>query len=156
NRGCGELIKYTVSCSRTHEMTKLYTHCGCCSQCLDRRFAILAADAGEHDPEEMYKVALLTGERGKPYDQTMAGSYVRTALELRDMSELSFFGRFSGETVRVCLGFPSLKSDDVACQVFDLHQRHVHAIWNVLKAAVEKPELVKRSLPSSSMLMMTV
>src|SRR5262249_28942467 len=115
-------------------------------------------DGGEDDPEEMYKVELLTGERGKPRDQTMAESYVRTASELRDMSELAFFGRFGGETARVCLGFPSLKSDDVACQVFDLHQRHGQAIWSVLKAAVEKhsAELVKRSLPSSSILMMTV
>src|SRR5215468_8918467 len=28
NLGCGELIKYTVSCTRTYEMIKLYTHCG--------------------------------------------------------------------------------------------------------------------------------
>jgi Queuosine biosynthesis protein QueC len=157
-RGYGPLIKRTVSCTRSYDITKLHTHCGCCSQCLDRRFAVLAAEAAEYDPEEMYKVELLTGERGKPHDQTMVESYVRTAMELRDMSELAFFGRFSGETARVCLGFPSLKSDEVACQVFDLHQRHAQAIWSVLKAAVEKhsAELVKRSLPSSSMLMITV
>ena len=98
NRGCGELVKYTVSCTRTYEMTKLYTHCGCCSQCLDRRFAVLAANAAGHDPVEMYRVELLAGARDRPNDQTMAESYVRTALELREMSELEFFGRFSGET----------------------------------------------------------
>jgi 7-cyano-7-deazaguanine synthase in queuosine biosynthesis len=157
-RGCGPLIKHTVSCTRSYDITKLHTHCGCCSQCLDRRFAVLAADAAEHDPAEMYKVELLTGERNRPNDQTMAESYVRTAVELRDLGELAFFGRFSGEAARVCSGFPALKSDDVARQVLGLHQRHGQAIWEVLKAAVENhsAELVKQSLPPSSVLMMTV
>jgi hypothetical protein len=42
----------------------LHTHCGCCSQCLDRRFAVLAAHAADHDPVEMYKVELV-GEKLK-------------------------------------------------------------------------------------------
>jgi hypothetical protein len=106
----------------------------------------------------MYKVELLTGERRTPKDQTMAESYTRTALELRDVDELAFFGRFSGETARVCSGFPALKIDDVARQVLELHQRHGQAISDVLKAAIENhsAELLKRSLPSSSVLVMTV
>jgi hypothetical protein len=158
DRGCGELIKHTVSCTRTYEMTKLYTHCGCCSQCLDRRFAVLAANAARHDPVEMYKVELLTGARDRPNDQTMTESYVRTALELREMSELAFFGRFSAETARVRDGFPSLTADEVGRQVLNLHQRHAQAIGEVLKAGVEthSAELVSKSLPSSSVLMMTV
>jgi hypothetical protein len=88
----------------------------------------------------------------------MAESYVRTALELREMNELAFFGRFSGETVRVRDGFPSLSADEVGWQVLNLHQRHAQAIGEVLKAGVEKhsEELINRSLSSSSVLMMTV
>jgi 7-cyano-7-deazaguanine synthase in queuosine biosynthesis len=158
DRGCGGLIKHTVSCTRTYDITKLHTHCGCCSQCLDRRFAVLAASAAEHDPVEMYKVELLAGKRDKDDDKTMAESYVRTALELRDMGELAFFGRFSGETARVLTSFPSLSADDVGRRVFNLHQKHARAIGDVLKAAVERhsAELVNRSLPPSSLLMMTV
>ncbi|MBA3518414.1 MAG: hypothetical protein H0T75_12405, partial [Rhizobiales bacterium] len=70
--GCGDLIRETVSCTRVHEATKLHTHCGCCSQCLDRRFGVLAAAAGEHDPVEMYRIELLTGDRDKPLDRVMA------------------------------------------------------------------------------------
>ena len=139
DHGCGPLIKHTVSCTRSYDITRLHTHCGCCSQCLDRRFAILAADAAEHDPVEMYKVELLTGPRERPNDQTMAESYVRTALELRDMDERQFFDRFGGETSRVCSGFSALKSDDVARQVLDLHHRHGQAIVDVLNA-VQKPQ----------------
>jgi hypothetical protein len=88
----------------------------------------------------------------------MAESYVRTALEIRELGELAFFGRFSGETARVCSGLPAFKSDDVARQVLELHQCHGQAIWDVLKAAVENhsADLVKRSLPPSSVLMIAV
>jgi hypothetical protein len=106
----------------------------------------------------MYKVELLTGERRTPRDQTMAESFTRTALELRDLDEFAFFGRFSGETARVCSGLPALKTDDVARRVLELHQRHGQAISDVLKAAIENhsAQLLKRSLPPSSVLVMTV
>jgi 7-cyano-7-deazaguanine synthase in queuosine biosynthesis len=158
DHGCEGLIKHTVSCTRVYDITKLHTHCGCCSQCLDRRFAILAANAADHDPVEMYKVELLAGPRDEADDQTMAESYVRTALELRELGDLAFFGRFGGETGRVLTCFPSLSADEVGRRVFDLHQRHARAIMDVLKSGVERhsEELVNRSLPPSSLLMMTV
>ena len=62
-------------------MTKLKTHCGCCLQCLDRRFATLAAGLGEAEPEEMYAVDLLTGPRDEGPDRTMAANFVRHARE---------------------------------------------------------------------------
>jgi hypothetical protein len=106
----------------------------------------------------MYKVELLAGARDRPNDQTMAECCVRTALELRGMGEHAFFGRFSGETVRVCPGFPALKADEIGRRVFDLHQRHAQAIGAVLEDAVQehRAELVNRSLPPSSVLMITV
>jgi hypothetical protein len=36
DHSCGGLIKHTVSCTRVYDITKLHTHCGCCSQCLER------------------------------------------------------------------------------------------------------------------------
>jgi 7-cyano-7-deazaguanine synthase in queuosine biosynthesis len=39
---CADLIKYSASCSHVREMTTLHTHCGKCSQCIDRRIAVLA------------------------------------------------------------------------------------------------------------------
>jgi len=48
-----------VSCARIREMTVPQTHCGVCSQCVDRRFAVLAARLEAHDPETLYKLDLL-------------------------------------------------------------------------------------------------
>lgn len=157
-RGCGELIKDSVSCTRTHDATTPQTHCGRCSQCLDRRFGVLAAGCETHDPKEIYKVHLLTGTRNDSVDQTIAESYVRTALELHEISELAFFGRYSGECLRACSGFPSLSADTVAQKVFDLHRRHGREIWNVLNNAVKdhSVELLQGALPPSSLLMMAI
>jgi hypothetical protein len=80
------------------------------------------------------------------------------AAELRDVDERAFFDRFSGETSRVCSGFPARRPDDVACRVLALHQRHEQAIGDVLTTAVKnhRAELVKGTVTFTSVLMMTV
>jgi hypothetical protein len=60
-------------------MTKMYPHCGKCSQCIDRRFAMLAASQEGEDPAEAYSVDLLLGKRGAGPDREMALSFVRSA-----------------------------------------------------------------------------
>jgi hypothetical protein len=79
-------------------------------------------------------------------------------LELRDIDERTFFDRFSGETSRVCSGFPAQKADDVACRVLGLHQRHGQAVGEVLTNAVKdhSAELVSGSVAPSSVLVMAV
>jgi hypothetical protein len=65
------------------------------------------------------------------------------------MDEFAFFSRFGGETARVCSGFPAERTDDVARNVLELHQRHGQVVSKVLKAAIENhsAQLLKRSLP---------
>src|SRR5215218_4696273 len=75
---CGDLIRDTRSCTRVHDMTNFHPHCGRCSQCLDRRFAILAAGQEQEDPEEAYKVDLFSGDRQPGLDQEMALAFVRS------------------------------------------------------------------------------
>lgn len=46
-----ELIGSAVSCSSTRNKSSVCPHCGCCSQCIDRRFAVYAARLYEYDTE---------------------------------------------------------------------------------------------------------
>ena len=41
--GCAELIAESISCTHTWDITNEQSHCGYCSQCIDRRFAVMAA-----------------------------------------------------------------------------------------------------------------
>ena len=149
---CGKMIKFSTSCTHTWEMTKLRTHCGTCSQCIDRRFAVLAAKAESHDPMEAYGVDLLTGERKEGEPRTMLASYVETANDVGDMSALEFFGRY-GEASRV-LKHLNGSPDTTALQLFELHQRHAKYVTDVVDNAIvqHRQAIRKRLLPDSCLL----
>ncbi|MFH1980364.1 MAG: hypothetical protein ABIL58_00840 [Pseudomonadota bacterium] len=149
---CADTIKFATSCTHTWEMTKLHTHCGTCSQCIDRRFAILAADAGKHDPKEAYGVDLLVGERKKGEPKAMLAAYVETANELADLTALDFFGRY-GEAARV-LKHLNGSPDTIGLQIYELHRRHAKFVTKVVDDAIaqNRSAIRKRQLPSSCLL----
>jgi 7-cyano-7-deazaguanine synthase in queuosine biosynthesis len=153
-----DLARHSVSCSRVHSMTKLHPHCGTCFQCIDRRFATLDADLGDHDPSEMYRLDLLTGERDVGNDRTMAEAYVRRALEFRRMTEVGFLAQCIGEISRGMFAFPGVSPDEVARAAFRLHKRHGNSIHSVLASAVRShaDDLVGGILPRNCILRMAV
>lgn len=154
--GCADLIKYSTSCSHVREMTTLHTHCGKCSQCIDRRFAVLASGYGEADPSEMYKVDLLIGAREKLEDKTMIESYVRAATLVAKMTEFEFFSHF-GEATRV---FSHLEgtADENAAKIWDLHKRHAGQICEVIDHAIQNhvQEIREGTLPDACLLILAL
>lgn len=150
--GCQETIKFSTSCTHTWEMTKLHPHCGSCSQCIDRRFATLGAGAGELDPEEGYKVKLLTDERDAGEPRTMLAAYVENANQVAQMKPLEFFSRF-GEASRV-LRHLNGSADTTALNIFQLHQRHAKRVTRVVDEAIatHASALRRRTLPPSCLL----
>ena len=119
--GCGPLIQGSVSCMHTHEQTIDQPHCGRCSQCVSRRFAVLASRYAESDPGNLYKVDLLTGERFPDKDLTLVESFIRTATGIGSMSENQIVERY-GEVGRVLRHLRPLSSDQVAENIVQLHR----------------------------------
>lgn len=160
--GCAEMIKYATSCTHTMKMTKLKTHCGACSQCIDRRFAVLAANVEDHDPEEAYGVDLIKGERpGESFSdgkrdrddsRTMIAAYVETASDICRMSALEFFGRY-GEVSRVLKHLDG-SADATALKVFELYRRHAKAVSEVIDQSIVTyaGAIRERRLPDSCLL----
>ena len=160
--GCADMIRFTTSCAHTWEMTILRTHCGTCSQCIDRRFAVLSAGMEAHDPAEAYGVDLLVGER-PAYDsrdshpkisdsRTMLATYVETASDICEMTPIDFFGRY-GEAARV-LRHVDESADSAALKVYELHKRHAKEVADVIERSIAKfaPAIRKRELPESCLL----
>lgn len=149
-----DLARRTISCSNIHTSTRMHTHCGRCSQCLDRRFGALAGGLGEYDPEEMYEVDLLTGAREDGLDRVMAESFVRHALELHDMSHRSFMTRFAGELARAVTCCPGLSGTKAAEAALQLHHRHAAAVHSVLEEGYRRhaSELASQTLPATCIL----
>lgn len=46
-----DILSSSVSCSSTRKQPGVTNHCGCCSQCIDRRFAAYAAGLNEYDAQ---------------------------------------------------------------------------------------------------------
>jgi hypothetical protein len=154
--GCADLIPFSNSCTRTFEMTRLHTHCGVCSQCLDRRIAVLAAGADSYDPEEMYRVKLMTDPRPPGEARTMAECFVRAANEMSSMTEREFLGRF-GEVSRIARALAGNADDNARC-VYDLHAKHARCVTEVVDRAISRhaTELRQGRLPESCLIMLSL
>jgi 7-cyano-7-deazaguanine synthase in queuosine biosynthesis len=156
--GCGDLIKYTVSCTHVWQMTTLKTHCGVCSQCIDRRVATLSAGCqDQEDPEEMYAVDLLRGERKRGESRTMLESYVRTATRVKDMSDMTFFSEF-GEVHRVTQHIRGLGVDDAASRILDLYKRHATEVRDVITKGIQEhaQDISDGKIPRSCLLILAL
>jgi hypothetical protein len=146
------LLRHTHSCSRVMDLTKLNPHCGLCSQCIDRRFGVLAAGLANEDPAEAYKIDLFTGVRSGGPDSEMALSYVRMASEINTMTDLTFFSKY-GEANRA-LDFFDEPADIAASKIFALYQRHAAGVCDVVEREIAaKARLIREgSLPADCLL----
>jgi hypothetical protein len=147
--GCGDLIRLTASCSNPREGRADVPHCGRCSQCIDRRFAVLAAGQEAADPARGYRLDLLTGERAEGHPRTMLAVYVETASRIAQMAPLQFFTRY-GEVSRALRHIEG-NPDGTAQKVFDLYQRHARQVSKVVDEALARyaAQIRRRELPAS-------
>ena len=141
--------------ARVHDMTVLHPHCGRCSQCIDRRFAIVAAGEDHEDPDEAYKVDLFLGKRKPGPDREMALAYVRSASNINQMTDIAFFAHY-GEPSRVVAFFP--EPVDTSARIFELHKRHAATICRVFDGATKShaSKLREGSLPANCLLSLVV
>ena len=152
--GCGDLIGLTRSCASVRAQTTMHPHCGNCSQCIDRRFATLAAAAEDRfDPKIDYDIDLLEGPR-EPFEQvSMLASYVSTVSKVDVMSDRAFFATF-GEAARVYryLSDPAAVAGE---KIFDLYKRHAASVCRVLDREIARNAALIRAnaLPPSCLLM---
>lgn len=147
--GHGSMIDFSNSCTHTRKYRKEQPHCGVCSQCIDRRFAILAAGAAQYEPEDRYRHKLLTDPRDEGESRIMLASYLETAQQIADMDITAFYSRY-GEAVRA-LPHLDLPVDDAARRIFDLYKRHGQQVMSAIEAAghAHMTAIRKRVLPES-------
>lgn len=149
---CGDLIGMSRSCAGTAKQSNDTPHCGLCSQCIDRRFAVLAADQALNDPENRYAVELFTGERSEGRPRAMLAAYLETAREVARSDAHTFFGKF-GEAARA-LRHVGIPAETAAKQIFELYQRHAGEVLRVLTQGIARhaDRMVERDLPHSCLI----
>lgn len=153
--GGADLISMTTSCSSVRQRTKRHPLCGCCSQCLDRRFATLGAGAAKHDPADRYEVDVLHGPRHRPQDRTMVNDWTRHATRrLARMTPAQFSGAFAAEMADVELAFRDRRPGSVLFEAFHMHRRHGDSVRGVLAEAISaaSANVVDGVVPACSLL----
>lgn len=117
-----DLIRSSRSCTRTMRSTKLHTHCGSCSQCIERRLAVMQNGLEEFDPEESYETRLFLDPLKKKDDRIMVENYIGHAQILEELGIDDFFERFpDGLGLINDLDYPVEKSAEL---LYELHHRH--------------------------------
>jgi hypothetical protein len=128
------LIGHTCSCAHLIFKANAQKHCGTCSQCIDRRFAITAAGLQEYDSEADYVSDVFTGPRKDGYEKNMAVDYTRHGIELQRRSESELAILFNAELGRAVRY--EAKRSDAAEQFIAMHKRHGKAVTDVLKGKI--------------------
>lgn len=158
-RASGEKnIGIAVSCTRVRDQTKIHTHCGSCSQCLDRRFAVIASGLEAFDPPESYATDVLFGPRDETGAATLPVFWTQHFTNLHSKTLLNFVSSFGVELYRLVEAYPGISREDCIQKIFDLHQRQSKIVQTVLENQIKTfaSDLVKGDLPGTSLLVMHV
>jgi 7-cyano-7-deazaguanine synthase in queuosine biosynthesis len=147
------LISYTCSCAHQgYGQTRLSLHCGTCSQCIDRRFAVLAAGLQDHDPERDYRSDVFRGSRDEGYEQNMAINYIRHATALDQMTHEQIAAQFNMELSRA-IRHSRHRGDEADCLIH-MHKRHARTVCDVLAGQISSraKQYIDGSLVATSLL----
>jgi 7-cyano-7-deazaguanine synthase in queuosine biosynthesis len=153
--GHGDLCASAVSCGGTIASTRERTHCGRCSQCVDRRLSALAAGLDEReDPAENYASDVLVGTREGP-ELTLIERYWGTALQVSRIQNVSEFIRTFPDVTRV-IGHVGMPAARAAGLVFDLYRRHSGQVTAALSRVVQQKsdQIVGHYIPPNCLLSM--
>ena len=163
NAGAGDLIQYTMSCAHTWMQNNTKLHCGVCSQCIDRRVSLIAADAQHLDKKDGYLVDFFreavdakynrrvkdieeteqADDGSDPYHFDEPNKNLLTSYFLRGQQIATYDGYYQFEDAypMICdalLYVPDLDPQHAAREIFDLHRRFAQDILAVKKYATTK------------------
>ncbi|MEX1042888.1 MAG: 7-cyano-7-deazaguanine synthase [Pirellulaceae bacterium] len=147
-----QMIALSRSCAHSRFTPNSTWHCGTCSQCIDRRIAVIAAEAEAFDEASDYEVDVFTGPRKEGYEQNMALDYVRLAKDLNDAGVDGISHRFSDEIVEAnrFLG-RSRESAERLCSLLSAHGKIVSDVVSS-QIAKNSERFLEGNLPSSCMI----
>lgn len=150
------LIPYTCSCAHSIFKSKTQWHCGTCSQCIDRRFAITAAGLLPYDPDADYVSDVFTGARKDGQEKNMAVDFARHGIELYRLSESELASVFNAEISRAVRYEP--KRSEAAEKIIQMHKRHGEVVTRVLqgKIAEQAVMVVAGTIDPSSLLALVI
>jgi len=118
------LISSAVSCSKTFQRLEPATHCGCCFQCIDRRFAAYASGLQEVDNCGIYSKDIFTDSIDSPETRTTALDYLRQAISFAKSTDDGFYHEHLHELVDIVDYIDASGESDAIEKLWNLCNRH--------------------------------
>lgn len=151
---CQDLISSTLTCGkfRSPRQSGAVPHCGTCSQCVDRRFAVIRAGLEDVEPAERYVVDLFTQDLVGGEALKVAPMYVRFAQEAGQLSPEGIVTHTPQLTS--CLDPESADFERDAQELAHLLWRHSREVTAVVAEMIGRypRELATGVLPNRSLL----
>ncbi len=156
NHNAAHLIPHTCSCAHSMFKSKTQWHCGSCSQCIDRRFAITAAKLLAYDSDADYVSDVFVGPRKEGPEKSMAVDYARHGIELYRRSESELATVFNAELSRAVRSEP--RRSETAEKIISMHKRHGEIVTRVLKQKIAEhaAKLVEGTIDDTSLLALVI
>lgn len=153
--GAEPILEETNSCAHARGLPRATPHCGVCSQCLDRRFASIAAGLAEYDPAERYVRDVFTQELSGT-GLVMAESYVRTGRALAGLGDEDMLLTYS-ELGECSVGSHRDAESNVR-KLCEMLRRQGETVVEVVDQQIvaHSSELAREILPASCLLRLAV
>ena len=123
-----DLIQSSVSCSSTRDTHEEFPHCGCCSQCIDRRFAVYAA--GLQEADFTYALDVTRDPLDLETRHRITALLYFAEHEIGD-SKYDFLKKHSQEIMDIIDFWPGSKEESLD-EIFDLYCRYRDSIKSAI------------------------
>lgn len=137
-------LNSTITCTKTFNISKKTSpasHCGICSQCIDRRFATLTA--GVEDYDAIYDTDILQDSIEDNEGYTHLCDYITMAKNFSEMTAMQFPYDMLNELSDM-IDYLSGKTDtDKIQKVYELTQKHSNNILIALKKIRQNEDIFK-------------
>jgi 7-cyano-7-deazaguanine synthase in queuosine biosynthesis len=133
DHGERDLISSSVSCSKTFQNTTQNSHCGQCSQCVDRRFAMYSTAVEDYDEQGIYGFDFLKDELEDGKTKTTLIDYVRLALKFSQLNQTSFQFELLDELVNLDDYIEGANENERLEKIYVLCHRHGEQIETALE-----------------------
>lgn len=128
-----DLISSSVSCSKTFQNTTQNSHCGQCSQCVDRRFAMYSTAVEDYDEQGIYGFDFLKDELEDGKSKTTLIDYVRLALKFTQLNQSSFQYEFMDEFVNLDDYIEGINENERLDKIYKLCHKHGEQIETAIE-----------------------
>lgn len=146
-----ELISSAISCSSTRNKPEMAPHCGCCSQCIDRRFAIYAAGLDKYDAQ--YANDFILDDSKNETIQRLYNT-LRLACMEDFHSPMELYKKFPEEITALLKYWPGNDADDSLSEIYDLFKRYGDSILRATTIMRMKHDNLRQVVKRNSFLQM--